>query len=138
MLLILAVRPAIAEDKTSEDESFTHISIGERAPYDGFLFTPSALAAIYADSEHSDASLQLDFERKLGSINLDIRRLKELHLLELQSRDNTLDRIVSVKNSTITDLNIQLEWNKWFIAGSFFVGVLVTGFTYHYFLTVTK
>jgi hypothetical protein len=138
MLLILAARPAIAEDKTPEDESFMHISLGEQAPYDGFLFTPGALSAVYAESERTEKILRLDFESKLAAINLDIKKLREIHRIEIENKDNTLERIVSNKNSTITNLNTQLEWNKWFIAGSFFAGVLVTGFTYHYFLTVTK
>lgn len=135
MLLILAARPSIAQD---QEESFTSIEENEPAPFTGFLFRPAALAKIYADIEQQERTKQLQFDTKLAEVSLELAKVRDLHRVELEGKDLILERITTEKNKRIADLTGQVEGQKWFTAGAFIAGVLLTGSVFYFISTAGK
>lgn len=131
LLVFLAGQPSIAEEKLPE---FTSVKAGDKAPFAGFLFTPAAITKIYTTTEEEKKELELQHTAEVGSLNLEIQRQIELRVSELAVKNKFIQDLTKNKDTEINnrekiirDLQEENSANKFFIAGSFVAGVLLTG-----------
>ncbi len=135
VLLFLAAPPSIAQEV---DESFTSVEEGQKVPYSGYLFRPEALAKIYTDVEQQEKAKELEFESKLKAIQLDLAKLKDIHRVELETKDLLYERVTKAKDATISDLSGTVAMQKWLIAGAFVLGIFAAGGTVYYLSSAVK
>jgi len=130
LLVTLAGQMAIAQEAKY---LFTTISIGEEAPYNGYLLKPETLVKIYTESEEKEKRTKLECNAKLANINLDLNKLSETKDIEKQVLVKTYEELLTgrreqllVQQNKINDLNNTILADKFFILGSFGAGIILT------------
>lgn len=139
LLVSLVGRISIAQETKPV---FTHIKAGEPAKFTGYLFSPEAIAQVYSVCEEDVKLCKLNCEGEITTLNLEIQRVTELKLVEIAVKDKLITDITKLKDSAITErdkliLNIEEERdrNKFYFAGAFISGILLTG-TIFYFANI--
>ena len=138
LLITLVGRFSIAEEKTTD---FTVVQAGVPAPFFGYLFTPAAIAKIYSITEEEKKKLELECTSDIASLNLELQRNTELKNSDIAAKNKLIVDLTNLKNEElnnrdriIKDLQEERTANKFYIAGSFIAGILLTG-TIVYFTT---
>ena len=123
LLAFLAVRTPIAyavENDTppSDDEigDYESMEKGEKAPYDGLLFTNEAIIKIITNKHLELDKLKLDKDTEIKKIQLDLDILKKQHDLETKITKDLNDNLLKLKQDRIIlfqILNIEHQLNKY-------------------------
>lgn len=96
----------------AEDGKFTHIDIGEKAPFDGTLFDPIATAKILTNKEFCEEEaklkLSLDYEKLEKEVNLKLK-IKEA---ELKASKEKSKELLTLKDEEIQKLRKQATNQK--------------------------
>lgn len=135
LLFLFAV--LCCSDSLASEGKFTFIQEGNKAPFTGTLFDPTATAKIMADHKF----LKKEYELKLGfelqkqqkQFDLDLSQIK----ITLDTEREGFQKTIEVKNKEIEQLNKIIEKKPgsnalvWGIVGGFVAGVATTvGITY--------
>ena len=142
LLIFLVGNIAIAEDKKPE---FTTLNPGDKAPFYGFLFTPEAITKIYVTTEEEKKRAELEHNSEVSLLNLEIQRVTELKIIEIAVKNKLITDVTNNKNKEIElrekiirDFQEEREANKFFIAGSFLAGIVLTGTIVYFVSGITK
>lgn len=110
---------------------YTHLEIGDEAPFAGTLFNPSATATLIAESQFnmSDCDLRVEYEVERTSARYQL----QLDLLQasydsLDERHNLLMDIKDEEIDTYRTLSLDRpnKNNHWWLAGGIVAGVSLT------------
>ena len=110
-----------------EEPQFTHLELGDPAPFAGTLFNPTATARLIADHEFrlTDCDLRVNYEINL----LNARRDMEYNILQVryESLEERSTALSTLRDQEITDLREVVRkhpnrYGHWFFAGGFIVG----------------
>lgn len=130
LLITLAGRIAIAEDVIPE---FTRLSEGQNAPFDGYLFTPAAIARVVSTGEEGRRKAVAKCQNETEIIRLDLRKETERRTVELTAKDRLLKDMIEIKDKQIREREDKislLEGDKVFsnvlIISSFLAGAALT------------
>ena len=119
--------PAYADDTPQ----YTHLEIGDEAPFAGTLFNPAATATLIAESQFnmSECDLRVEYEVERTSARYQL----QLDLLQASydSLDERHNLLMDIKNEEIdTYRSLALERpnknNHWWLAGGFVAGTLAS------------
>jgi len=110
-----------------EAPQYTHLEVGEEAPFAGTLFNPAATAQLIAESQYSMDSCDLQVEFQI--LRTEARFQLQLDTLQA-SYDSLNDRhtlLMDIKNQEIdTYRELALERpnknNQWWLAGGIIIG----------------
>ena len=111
-----------------EEPQFTHLELGDPAPFAGTLFNPTATARLIADREFrlTDCDLRVNYEINILNAHRDL----EYNILEVryESLEERTTALSSLKDQEILDLQEAIRKhpnrnNHWFFAGGFVIGV---------------
>lgn len=124
----LVLTPVALADETPQ---YTHIDVGESAPFTGTLFNPAATATLIAESQFSmsDCDLRVEFEKSRveARYQLDIDMLQasydsldERHSLLMGIKDQEIE---TYRTMAIDQPN---KNNHWWLAGGIMTGIGLT------------
>jgi hypothetical protein len=130
LLVMLAGQVSIAEESKYE---FTSLNRGDESPYFGYLLKPETLVKIYTEVEEKEKRSKLECNAKLANINLDLNKLSETKDIEKQILIKTYEELLTgrreqllAQQNKINNLNSTILADKFFIAGSFLAGIIIT------------
>jgi len=116
---------------TSSTTSLTYTILlkGQKAPFDGALFSPDAVAKILSDAEDSESRCQLvvdkEVQKTLAKCNYNIEILRT----ELESHKKKSLSIITQKDLEIQKLGAMADAGKWnwlWATGGLVGGILLT------------
>ena len=143
LLIILAGRVAIAEDTNTS--VFTYVKVGEAAKFAGYLFSPEAIAKVYSTCKSDLEQKELECTADINSRNIDLDRLKEIHISEISIKNKLIEDISKLKEEEtvskeklIKEIELERDRNKLFIAGAFLGGILITGTIMYFTAGIVK
>ena len=118
-------RVAFAQDPRPE---FTHLRLGEQAPFDGYLLTPAAVASVITADERARLQCEADAELRLREAKAGF----DLKLGEAAARERALEATLSscaeARKEETDKLRAEIDRQrmraKLTTAGSFVVGAL--------------
>jgi len=136
LLAFLAVRIPIAyalppqnggivEDEY-EDGDFSIVKTGEEVPYDGFLFDAEGLAKVIANKNFQLDKLKIEKDNEIAKLNIEIKYLKEQHILEIKTKDELNDNIISIKDKRIEQLEDSKKWEDVKLFSSMLLGMALS------------
>ncbi len=120
----LVLAPVALADETPQ---YTHLEVGQTAPFAGTLFNPAATAQLIAESQYSmdSCDLRVEFEVQRTEARF------QLQLDSLQATYDSLDQrhtlLMDIKNQEIeTYRELALKQpnknNQWWLAGGIIMG----------------
>jgi len=124
--------PSIAMAVDTSTGTFSLLSKGEKAPFDGILLDPYATGTILSEKESLQDKCKLDMEFEKSK--LDAKHKLELDNLQISLKTNkdTTKIMLEEKDkelSKLRDIALHSSDNSWmYIAGGFVGGVLLTAF----------
>ena len=127
IIALILCAPAHADDTPQ----YTHLDLGQEAPFAGTLFNPAATATLIAESQFNMSDCDLRVEYEVG--RAEARYQLQLDLLQI-SYDSLNERhnlLMDIKNQEIeTYRSMALEQpnknNHWWLAGGVVAGVSLT------------
>lgn len=136
LLVLLTGTAAIAEESGGE---YLPVRAGETVRFDGYLFSPEAIAKVITKSNKDLKTAKLECENKLELASIDMQRLNDLSAMESRVQTKLLndtilakDQIIEEKIKRIDHLEKKVNYNSYLIAGSFLAGSIVTFAVIHY------
>ena len=126
--ILLFPAPIFAQEVEEEEPMYTHIDIGEMAPFAGTLFNPAATAELITRNQYSftDCDLRVEYEvaRARSEVQLQLETLR----ISYNAQNERMNLLFDIKEQEI-DLfrEMALEQpnknNHWWLAGGVIVGI---------------
>lgn len=145
LLAFLAVRTPIAyaienETPPSDDEigDYESMEKGEKAPYDGLLFTNEAIIKIITNKHLELDKLKLDKDTEIKKIQLDLDILKKQHDLETKITKDLNDNLLKLKQDRIDSLENSKKWDDVKLFGALGLGIVLSVSIFYAAVQVTK
>jgi hypothetical protein len=145
LLAFLAVRIPIAyavENDTppSDDElgDYESMEKGEKAPYDGLLFTNEAIIKIITNKHLELDKLKLDKDIEIKKIQLDLDILKKQHDLETKITKDLNDNLLKLKQDRIDSLEGSKKWDDIKILGALTLGIVLSVTVFYAAVQISK
>jgi len=134
LFFFLATTPVLAQDTftvTSSDTPpiFTFLHMGEVAPFDGTLFSPSAVAKLLTGPEHSDLRCQLKIDEKVAKVLAKCKlefNLIQADLHKEQKRNTLILTQKDIEIQQLTELANEPSYNWLWASGGVATGILLT------------
>jgi len=145
LLAFLAVRTPIAyaqepSSPPSEDEigDYESMEKGEKAPYDGLLFTNEGIIKIITNKHLEIDKLKLEKDTELKKLQLDLDILKKQHDLETKITKDLNDNLLKLKQDRIDSLENSKKWDDVKIFGALSLGILLSVSIFYAAVQITK
>lgn len=145
LLAFLAVRTPIAyavENDTppSDDEigDYESMEKGEKAPYDGLLFTNEGIIKIITNKHLELDKLKLDKDTEIKKLQLDLDILKKQHDLETKITKDLNDNLLKLKQDRIDILENSKKWDDVKLFGALGLGIILSVSIFYAAVQVTK
>lgn len=145
LLAFLAVRTPIAyavENDTplSDDEigDYESMEKGEKAPYDGLLFTNEGIIKIITNKHLELDKLKLDKDTEIKKLQLDLDILKKQHDLETKITKDLSDNLLKLKQDRIDTLENSKKWDDVKLFGALGLGIVLSVSIFYAAVQVTK
>lgn len=145
LLAFLAVRTPIAyaiENDTppSGDEigDYESMEKGEKAPYDGLLFTNEGIIKIITNKHLELDKLKLDKDTEIKKLQLDLDILKKQHDLETKITKDLNDNLLKLKQDRIDALENSKKWDDVKLFGALGLGIILSVSIFYAAVQVTK
>lgn len=145
LLAFLAARTPIAyaEEPTtipSEDEigDYESMEKGEKAPYDGLLFTNEGIIKIITNKHLELDKLKLDKDTEIKKLQLDLDILKKQHDIEVKITKDLNDNLLKLKQDRIDGLESSKKWDDVKILGALTLGIVLSVTVFYAAVQITK
>lgn len=129
LLITLVGQYSFAE----ESPHFQPVKAGDVVAYDGYLFSPAAIAKVISKNEEDKSKLKLDYENKLVLAEIENAKVMELisaeRAVQAKLLNDTIankDRLIDTKVKELKDLETSITVHRIAIVGSFIGGILLT------------
>jgi hypothetical protein len=137
------VFPAPIFAQSLEEPKYTHLDIGETAPFAGTLFNPTALAQLMSENQFSDEECDLEIEfqvsrartemqLKIDSLQISYDALEEKHQLLMDIKNNEINTYRDIA------LDQPNKNNQWWLAGGVVVGIGLSLGTFYATTNITQ
>ena len=132
IIFLLVSSPTLAQHTTvitSTSVSFTFLTKGEAAPFDGALFTPEATAKILEDATTADQRCKLRTDKKVALVKAECERELDLFVNTFASEIERAEIKITQKDKEIeqlSELAKKNDYNWLWGSGGIGVGILLT------------
>ena len=111
---------------------------GEKAPYDGLLFTNEGIIKIITNKHLELDKLKLDKDTEIKKLQLDLDILKKQHDLETKITKDLNDNLLKLKQDRIDALENSKKWDDVKLFGALGLGIILSVSIFYAAVQVTK